>query len=596
MSENKKRYFSRSSSPEELVFPIDYSENDFVDTIKKTKGEDIYKKTKVKSHLTDTQWYIKFNNHLLFYDCDPSKIEESTAGIIKPIRTIPVEAYDLLSSFVCHSINEGSPSKASEKFSMHNCIVNTFIDLHDKIQKGKIDNPFLTHTLYTDQSFSHTIANHLWHNEISARHKQVIDLAKQCDISVQIEVLQNCIQTLDKAISKLQNNINQDIHSPECFSIDNTLLPLLSKLIKYRERAPQLEQNIITYNVEDLNIQYHSSNYRKTVSTSMEDAFDSLTKKSRRNKELLENTRNTYLYNLATKIDVSDLANKINDLTSYIGVFSLSTSEIRDLVESEYRTYLKGIIDHIHFEPNFFYNSTDSSTSRNHLLEDLIEAEIKPTIAKLSFKFNDVIRIISHFNSMKAYLEIDGYSSFKDKRNRTSEDMNRLKNATPEEKLPILLKIILSYKHTKEDTIFCCQLFCAMWNYAFEGSHLLPQYNSNMPTEQFIDIFLYSIHANNTKIALTLLKNHRKAEHFFAYPTRHKNSYTSLCAYKKLINNFGVILCSRIGMPYYTLIDFVTPLLDDLFCIVLANTGMNSIEPLTDKILQLQQFYNNRNP
>ena len=45
MSENKKRYFSRSSSPEELVFPIDYSENDFIDTIKKTKGEDIYKKS-----------------------------------------------------------------------------------------------------------------------------------------------------------------------------------------------------------------------------------------------------------------------------------------------------------------------------------------------------------------------------------------------------------------------------------------------------------------------------------------------------------------------------------------------------------------------
>lgn len=594
MSETEKHYFSRITTPEESVFPIDYTESDFVDTILETTKNNTHTKPRVKSHLTGSQWYIDFNNQLLFYDCNPHIIEEQMAGITNIVRTIPVEAFHLLSSFVCRSINKGSPSKANQKESLHNSIIETFIDLHDGIQKGEIDNPLLTHTLYADESFSRTIANHFWLNEISSRHKQVTDLANQCEISVQIEVLQSLIQALDSAMSKLQNSITQDILPPEHYSIDNALLPLLYKLTEYREKAPQLRQNLITYNIEDLNIQYHPSPSHPTASISMKDAFNLLTKKNRRNKELLENTRNSYLHNLATKVDASDFENKINALTSYIGIFSLSTSEIRDLVESEYRTYLKGIIDHIHFEPNNLYNSTDSSTSRNHLLEDLIEAEIKPKIAKISFEFNDVIRIISHFNSMKAYLEIDGCSSFDDIVIRIDEDTSRLKDATPEEKRSMLQKKLHNYKHTKEDALFCCQLICAMWHHAFEGNHLLPQYDSTVSTEHFINSFKYSIHTNNTKIALLLLQKHRKAERFFEYPTRHKNMYADLQNYKRVLNYINAILCAPNGMPYDTLIHFGTPLLDDLFCIVLESTATSSIKPLTDKILQLKELYNSR--
>ena len=595
MADNKKPpYIEHSVSHSAKIYPFDYSTGEVIaDCKKNTRFNKVTKKT-IRSHLIDRDWFVSHWHSLLFYDTRPDKIKSNLAGSKNEIEySVPIEAYELLRQFTQCSVEDALPNQMDDETVQDSVIKNTFVRLNNSMQHDSEFNPFLSHTMYANKDFSHSMMQHFWKHEVETRLSHLMVLAKKRTPSDQIQVLQECLTTLDWGISVLQGKPESEDDSLDTLTTMTCLLPLLHSLTESRKRKPQEDNQYISYLIKNLAIPNDEPNTAQKIYLS--DVFSQLTQRTAVSKKLLNRFRDAYLKNLASECTYSDFEYHCKNLTAYLETFAPNQTEdsIRETVIGLYRTYFKRIIDSVHFNPN----AKDTSSQFSSHLEKLLHSQIRSEANALSIKYDETIRIITHFNSMEAYLSINGYETHDDFINRVQKEvclLSDIKSLPKDEGNAILNKYKYSIMKGKEDFVLGFKLFFSMWEYAFDDNTLLPIAKVSIDTDRLFSEIITSLEAQSTRIAEQLAVNYKKAEVFFNLPSRNMDTLGFIDSYRSILLIFYNHLTSKDGLPYHVLVKNLTPLLNDMLCVVLLRSAEEGIERTTSTFINLQNLYNTK--
>lgn len=146
----------------------------------------------------------------------------------------------------------------------------------------------------------------------------------------------------------------------------------------------------------------------------------------------------------------------------------------------------------------------------------------------------------------------------------------------------------------KEDFVLGFKLFFSMWEYAFDDNTLLPIAKVSIDTDRLFSEIISALEAQSTRIAEQLAVNYKKAEVFFNLPSRNMDTLGFIDSYRSILLIFYKHLTSKDGLPYHVLVKNLTPLLNDMLCVVLLKSAEEGIERTTSTFINLQNLYNTK--
>ena len=297
------------------LLPIDYSRNE------------LGQKWEV-----DPRTVVKYVANSYLLKDSLSELAEPLAGGYGNKTSFPVEAEFFLKAYFDHA----QSLKLSEKEVSQEKIQTLFTKLCETLYSeictqqdsealplGPDSVKFYRHALFQDDGFSAYTMKQLWQEQLSLRLSQITSLAESLSAETQAEVLQNCLVALDRVCLSL---IQAKESSSE--SLDTSAKgpsgpkELLDKLLGPRRK---LISSRGCYKLTNSKLTYPGKEEQQTISLEM--AFKQLQCTKFPNRELMRQTRITYMRDLAAHVPLSGFEKRYNELSGYLNLFDIELDE-----------------------------------------------------------------------------------------------------------------------------------------------------------------------------------------------------------------------------------------------------------------------------
>lgn len=291
---------------------------------------------------------------------------------------------------------------------------------------GQLDNTYCRHRLFQNSTFTEVILDDIWEQELLPRYNKLRLLAKQAPPDTQINVLINCLLTLDNAILSLEEDGS---HTTDIAAQAEPKKPQqsLTNVAKHKDFSASKPQNppaqmldqILSARIRcgaDTNkyATYRVNNTILSNGSYMEDAFRKLAK-SKSDSSLLSQARQSYLINLAEQFDMQAQTHEDmkNSLYFELNYFRLKDYLLRPreqerktlvpIIEEHCKQYCVKIINYCTYNPTSgspFAPFFPKPSYHSDLLGYLIEVRMNGALSC----FQESIQMIAFYNAANTAL------------------------------------------------------------------------------------------------------------------------------------------------------------------------------------------------